>query len=136
MSDRCSDDAFMRLLKTCQIPNELFRHRDHLRAAWLCLKRMPLGEATAAMDQLIRRFALHHGREDKYHRTLTIVWVHLVDAHAVAYPAPTFDQFALRHAALLAKDLPLHFYSRETLFSPQAREQWVEPDLRALPRIP
>ena len=36
------------------------------------------------------------------------------------------------HPALADKDLPLQYYSRERLFSDEARAAWVEPDLRAL----
>jgi hypothetical protein len=31
--------------------------------------------------------------------------------------------------------LPLRYYSRERLFSAEARLGWVEPDLLALPRV-
>jgi hypothetical protein len=136
MSDIRSDDAFMRPLERCTIPNEGFHHRDHIRAAWWCVKRYPLHEAAATMDALIKRFAAHHGHGDKYHRTLTLLWVRLVAAHAAACPERTFDGFARKNQALLDKHLPLHFYRREALFSPLARAQWVDADLRPLPAIP
>jgi hypothetical protein len=136
MSGVQEDDAFIDALERCEIPNERFHHRDHVRAAWLCVTRRSYQEAAATMDRLIRRFAAHHGHVDKYHRTLTLLWVRLVAAHAVACKEQTFDEFALKNEALLDKDLALHFYSRETLFSQRARRHWVEADLRALPRIP
>lgn len=35
-------------------------------------------------------------------------------------------------AGLGDRDIPLRYYSRERLMSPEARRQWVEPDLRPL----
>lgn len=36
------------------------------------------------------------------------------------------------HPALADKDLPLQYYSRELLFSEDARAAWVDPDVRVL----
>jgi hypothetical protein len=44
---------------------------------------------------------------------LTVAWVRLV-------------------ARLLDQELPLAYYSRARLFSSDARERWIEPDVQAL----
>ena len=38
----------------------------------------------------------------------------------------------LAHPALADKELPLQYYSRERLFSDEARVAWVEPDRQPL----
>jgi hypothetical protein len=94
-------------------PNE-FHHADHLRLALAYL--MDSGspaEATDRMATSLRAFARAAGHEEKYHHTLTVVWVRLV-------------------ARLLDQQLPLAYYSRERLFSVDAREGWIEPDVGAL----
>ncbi|HEY2908487.1 MAG TPA: hypothetical protein VGJ29_21450, partial [Vicinamibacterales bacterium] len=53
------------------------------------------------------------GHAEKYHHTLTVFWMQAV-------------------AQLLDKDLPRRHYSRECLTSDEARQSWVEPDLRPI----
>ncbi len=70
-----------------------------------------------------------------YHETLTVFWIRVA---AVLMPrSPESESFqkvvekALPHAA--DKDLPLRFYTRERVFSAEARRDFIEPDLRPLP---
>jgi hypothetical protein len=127
------DRAFLERLETCQFHNAVFRHYDHLRAAWSYLQLEDVDEAIGKVGQSIRRFAAHHGHTEKFHVTLTTVWVKLVHAHAARHPHAAFASFIAAHPRLLEKDLPLQFYSRAQLFSDSARVRWIEPDLRALP---
>jgi hypothetical protein len=131
-----TDAAFIQALEACSIPNHQFGHRDHIRAAWVYLQRYPLPAATRMMDQAIRRFARYHGHAEKYHNTLTVLWTRLVAVHAAAHPETVFERFIARNQELLDKWLVLRFYTRERLFSPRAREAWLDPDVRALPELP
>jgi hypothetical protein len=130
-----SDTAFLNALEAGKIANTNFGHRDHLRAAWLYIARDGTADAIRAMERTIRQFAAHHGEHNKFHVTLTIVWVKLVAAHVACHPQPSFDQFLAMNGELLDKNLPLRFYSRERLFSDGARSKWLGPDLRCLPDI-
>ena len=126
-----TDDEFLRRFEACTL--EDFRHRDHVRVAWIYLRQLPYDRAVEAMERGIRRFATHHGALDKYNHTITLLWMRLV---AAARPAATdnFDAFLAAHAQLLDKDIPRRFYSTSLLDSPAAKNGWVEPDLEALPR--
>jgi hypothetical protein len=128
-----SDDSFLHALETGAIPNHAFHHRDHLRAAWLYVRRRGMADAERAMLETIQRFASLHGHASKFHHTLTVLWVKLVAAHATHHVEATFDELLKLDARLLDKDLPLSFYSRGVLFSERARSRWVEPDVRTLP---
>ena len=128
-----SDARFLSALEACQIPNADFRHRDHLRAAWLYVTCAGSSRAVKLMERTIRRFAAYHGHVDKFHATLTAAWVKLVAAHVEFHACPTFDAFIDHNSKLLDKDLPLQFYSRTALFSDRARVRWVDPDLQNLP---
>lgn len=128
-----ADKAFLQSLEAGAIPNQAFRHRDHLKAAFLYVRLRGAAGAEQAMLETIRRFAEAHGHAPKFHFTLTAVWVKLVAAHARQHPKATFDELIGLDARLLDKDLPLRFYSDAVLFSERARSTWVDPDLRALP---
>ncbi len=43
------------------------------------------------------------------------------------------EDFLAAFPMLLAKDLPYRHWRRETMLGSDARAQWVEPDLQALP---
>lgn len=127
------DKAFLQSLETGALANHALHHRDHLKAAFLYVRSRGAAQAEQAMLHTIRRFAKAHGHAPKFHFTLTAVWVKLVAAHARQHRDVSFDELVDLDDRLLDKDLPLRFYSRAVLFSEQARSQWVDPDVRALP---
>jgi hypothetical protein len=131
-----ADAAFVAAFEDCTLPNERFRHWDHLRFAFLALREDGAGAADR-VAAAIRRFAAHHAAPHKYHDTLTRAYVHFVAVHAARTPALTdFDAFAAAHPALFDRALPLHFWSEAALWSDAARGAWLPPDLRPLPSIP
>lgn len=132
--DTTPDDVFARAFLADQLPPERFHHRDHLRLAWWLIRERGVAEATRAVTEGIRRFATRHGHAAKYHETLTQFWVRIVAHVMAAHPDVTaFDGLLAAFPRLLDKDLPLCHWRGETLWSPEARACWVEPDLLALP---
>ena len=129
-----ADDAFVVAFLTGSLPPQQFHHRDHLRLAWVLVRLTGVDEATRRITSGIRYFATLHGQAGKYHETMTQFWVRIV-AHAVAArpEITTFDAFLAAFQLLLGKDLPYLHWQRETMASPAARAQWVEPDMQALP---
>jgi hypothetical protein len=75
-----------------------------------------------------------NGPDSGYHETVTRFYVHVVARFLAGMdPAGSIEvQAAALVAALGARDLPLRHWSRERLFSVEARRGWVEPDLQAL----
>jgi hypothetical protein len=124
-------------LEALTLPNERFKHREHLRFAHYRLLRDGYPFALESVGDAIARYARHHGQARKYHVTLTECWVRLLaGALAVEPRDATFDDVMRRHPDLLDPALPLRYYSRERLFGEAARVRWCEPDLRELPRCP
>jgi hypothetical protein len=132
---RQADCAFLRGLRNGSWPNERFHHRDHVRATYLCLREDGYPGGADAIESLIRNFAAAVGTAEKFHLTLTLAWVRLVAVHVAEDPGRNFEEFIVRCAQLDDKMLPLRHYSRERLFSSEARLAWREPDLRALPVV-
>ncbi|PVM83610.1 hypothetical protein [Caulobacter endophyticus] len=74
-----------------------------------------------------------------YHETITQAYLAAIRAFAAALPADMDDGEAA--ARLLATPLgdkawPLAFWSRERLFSVEARRGWIDPDLAPLENMP
>jgi hypothetical protein len=132
-----TDDEFLRAFAACTLGNHEFRHRDHLRLAWLQVRRLGPEKAAEAVAEGIRRFAAAHGADGKYHETMTRFWVRVV-AHMSAARSDIrdFDQFLSVFPMLLDKNLPFRHWQRETMLSPAARAAWVEPDILPMPLSP
>jgi hypothetical protein len=128
-----ADEHFRLSLERCEIPNNAFRHRDHLRLAWIYLRHDP-ETAARRVGESIRRFASHWGVGRKYHETLSHAWVRIVAIAIAETPdAADFESFVAVQPHLLDKKLPLRHYTPGRLWNDAAREGWVEPDLRPFP---
>ncbi len=128
------DGEFLRLFHEGALPGEEFRHRGHLRLAWLVLSRHTKDEAETVVCRKIQRFATANGAPGRYHDTLTRFWVRLV-SHAMenAPDAGNIDELLERFPILLDKNLPCRHWREETFNSDLARAGWAEPDLLPMP---
>ena len=128
-----SDEAFARAFENCEIPNELFRHRDHLRLAFIYLRRYGAPDARLRIVESIRRYAVHHGAPQKYHETITLAWMLLVEQAVARVPAgANFEMMLEEFPDLLNKSVLQEYYSSELLASEAARIAFAAPDKRAL----
>ncbi len=87
-----------------------------------------------AMDRMrssLKRFAAHHSVTGLYHETLTRFWLLQVDQRLERSRCleesvrEVQEQFS-------DKNLAFEYYSRERIESKEAREKWLEPDLKEL----
>ena len=126
-----TDEAFTRAFEQGAVTPAQFDHAAHVRVAWVYLhETASLDEALSRMRDAIRRFAAAAGVPQKYHETLTVLWMRLLAEVRAAGAAGEVADVLQSHPALGDKDLPFQYYSRERLFSDDARAVWIEPDLR------
>jgi hypothetical protein len=126
-----NDTEFLKQFEQCTLPKENFKHKSHLRIAWLYLSQYSLDEAITRITEGIIRYASSIGASHIYHHTMTLAWVYFVH-HAMSSKESDFESFINHHAYLLDKKLPLQYFSTALLESEQARKQWVDPDLKTL----
>jgi hypothetical protein len=65
------DSELINGLRTATLLNHQFHHEDHIRAAWLYLKRWGLLESLKRFPSDLRRFAEKAGQPGLYHETIT-----------------------------------------------------------------
>jgi len=129
----------LRGFETRTLPRERWTHAAHLTVALWHLLQFDWPVAVSRVRDGIRRYNEAHGvantRERGYHETLTIFWMR----HVSAFLARDYNEarplvaLANELIACSDRDLPLEHYTRELLFSWEARAGWVEPDLKPLP---
>lgn len=136
-----TDEEFLSRFEDCSLPYEQWNHRAHVKAAFLYLRRHSFDRALENMRAGIQRYnAAHHVPESPtsgYNETTTVAFIHLVAAVMSAYgemfPTPTADAFCDTHPQLLSKHLLRLYYSPQRRGHPDAKTEFIEPDLAPLP---
>ena len=129
-------ESVVRNFEACTtLPSE-FTHEAHLTVALWYLSRLSIQDATGRMRASLFRF-LDHYKERGYNETITIFWLKLVQS----FLAGTTKTSASRSMTELANELTANYnnsrliydyYSKELLATDEAKDSWVEPDLRPL----
>jgi hypothetical protein len=134
-----NDDAFLKLFESAEWPLNQWHHRQHIKVAYLCLRRYPFDTAMMRIREKIKSFNAAHSLPDHptsgYHETMTQAWLRLVHLTLCEYgPAENADAFYERSPQLAEKKILRLFYSKEVFMSPPAKYEFLEPDLAPLPR--
>ena len=128
------DVEFLAAFENCSIPASEYRHKEHLRTAWLYLRRDGWPAGGDRVKEGIKRFAAFNGVADKYHETITTFWLLLVkQAIELAPQASTFEALLAAHPQLLDKSLLGRHFTKQLVANPAARVDWLEPDVRPMP---
>jgi hypothetical protein len=118
-------------LERCLLAKEEFHHRDHLTVAVVYLYASDLETSMDRMRSSLKRFAGHHGVTGLYHETLTRFWLQQVEK--LLDRDKCLEQSVARvREKLNSKNLVFEYYSRERIESKEAKESWLEPDLKKL----
>ena len=133
------DEAFLKAFEDCTLPFEQWKHRAHLKVAYLYLRHLPYAPALDKIRANIRRYNAATNTpetlERGYHETMTVAWLRLVDFTLRAYgPAASAEEFLDAQEQLLNRKALRFFYSRDRLLSWQAKAVFVKPDLTPFPR--
>ncbi len=112
------------------LPFEDWTHEAHLAVCWRDLQERSPDESLVFLRRAIRSYNTTVGTVNSdssgYHETLTIFYVAVISSLA----APSLD-LVLR-SPLTDRGVPLRFWTRDRLFSVEARRRWIEPDIQGL----
>jgi hypothetical protein len=130
-----ADDVLREQFESKALPNETFRHREHVRLTWIYLTLESPDHVAARLCRSLLELATSHGVPHRFHHTLTVAWIRIIEFERRSNPDAPFDALAEASPSLLNKDAPLSYYSRERLYCDEARTRWIEPDLKPLPPV-
>lgn len=122
------------------LPKREWTHAAHFAAALWLARHNPALLAPPVIGTIIRSYNDATGTPNTdssgYHETITVASMRAAVAHLAGFPADTplhRVTNALIASPLGRSDWLLAHWSREQLFSVEARREWVEPDLAPLP---
>jgi hypothetical protein len=125
----------VRSFEGATVSRDDWKHREHLIVGLYYLTRHDLETATDRMRAGIRHllvegFGVDLTKEMPYHETITVFWMRtLASFNATSNGAPMTEKVG-RLSERFDKDFPFRYYTRELLFSDEARRRFVEPDLQ------
>ena len=130
-------EEIVRGFEDCTLPDSEFKHAQHLMVAlsYLHRSRLTVPEATERMRAALYRFLDHYaGDRQAYNETITLFWIKLVNSflEKTDRARPVADIFNEILESFGNSNLMYDYFSREQLLSKEAKEVWVEPDLKPL----
>ena len=130
-------DAEIRDLVTqfeaCTWPYERWTHRAHLAVATVYLQQLAFDEALQRMRASIQEYNRTHN-PNGYHETITVFFLRFIRIFLESHPdrqslvanvEELFERCTMR--------TPLEYFSPDRLWSAEAKQHWVDPDLKPLP---
>ena len=109
-----------------------WRHAEHLTIALYYLLNNDFDAAYKKMRHgifnLLKAFEVDLSKEMPYHETLTVFWLKTIDDFKNSKNNDSILEIANELCEKFDKDYPLAFYSRERLFSEEARSEFIGPD--------
>jgi hypothetical protein len=129
------DEEFLKALQSCELPEREFGHAAHVRAAYLYLQQSDFAGALQRIRRAIRNYATHCGKPDRYHETITVAYVALVQQYIYEHGNGNgngsngggWAAFARDNSQLFQPGLLEQFYPRAQLESDMARRVFLLP---------
>jgi len=124
----------VRSFEAATISRDDWKHAEHLVVALYYATHHDLETAYAKMrsgilNLLEKGFNVDLKKEMPYHETITLFWMRTVTEYNASKNGASLLDKANEVAYKWDKDYPLNFYSRELLFSDEARAGFVPADL-------
>ena len=132
MDARITDDDLIASFENCSLENASFHHADHVRMAFLYLRRYPPLQALERFSGALLKFATAKGKPQLYHETITWAYLLLIrDRIARAGGHQSWDEFAAANGDLMnwKNNILKRYYREDTLSSDLARGTFLFPDI-------
>lgn len=124
----------VREFEAATVPRDEWKHPEHLIVALYYVSHHDVETAidkmrSGILNLLANGFKVDLSKEMPYHETMTIFWIRTVAAFHASSNGKHISEKIKEMVARFDKDYPLRSYSRERLFSDDARARFIESDL-------
>lgn len=138
-----NEDEILRLARSFEngtISRDVWKHAEHLTVALFYLSHhdfdTALSKVRDGIFNLLQAFEIDLSKEMPYHETLTVFWMRTIANFKDSKNGASIAEICSELIEKFDTDYPLKFYSRERLFSDEARTSFIEGDLSAENSLP
>jgi len=126
-----SDPEFEEQFANCALDPKLFTHLGHLRLAYVHLKKYGSDRAVKNICAQIEEYDKTFGDGTKYHATVTVAAVAVMDHFIRKSGSETFSDFIKEFPRLEThfRDILAQHYSFDIFKDARAKANFIEPDL-------
>lgn len=127
-----SDNDFAEQFAHCTLEPTLFTHEAHLRLAWLHVTHYGVLQAIQNICPQIAAYDKVFGDGTKYHKTVTIASVFVIDHFIHKSTSSTFENFIAEFPRLRThfRDILSQHYSTDIVKDARAKTRYFVPDLQ------
>jgi hypothetical protein len=126
-----NEAEWMQAFEQCALPSDSFHHEEHVKMAFLYLKKFEPLEALSRFSSNLTRFAKAHGKPNLYNETITWAFFLLIrERIARANSSQTWAEFSASNPDILRweDNILKKYYRPETLASALAKNVFLFPD--------
>lgn len=133
-NDEKEIEDLIRRFEDASIARDVWKHAEHLVVALFYVDKYGIEAGTdkirgGLFNLLVKGFNVDLSKEMPYHETLTVFWMRAVAEFNASKNGTSLVDKTNELVETFDKDYPLQFYTREFLFSDEARARFVEGDL-------
>jgi hypothetical protein len=99
------DDEITDRWLACSLGGTGIKHLDHVRIAWVLVRRLGPAVATETLVEGTRRGSAHYGVPERFDEQLTRAWAKAVADAQTKRPARDFREFLREHTQLARSNL-------------------------------
>lgn len=120
------------------LPKTQWTHQAHILVALWQNMNHDFDKALEGVKAKIKAYNLSVGTQNTedsgYHETLTIFWMLLTKDFLLRNPSLDMDEACHRflNSKFASKTIPFEYYTREVLFSKEARKTWINGDMQRM----
>jgi len=126
-----NEAEWMEAFEKCALPNRSFHRAEHVKMAFLYLKKFAPLEALIRFSSDLTRFVKAHGQPNLYNETITWAFFLLIRERIARANSPqTWAEFSANNPDLLRweDNILKKYYRPETLTSALAKSVFLFPD--------
>lgn len=126
-----TEEEFYQQFVETSLDANIFHHSNHVKLAWIYLKKFDLPEALGNFSTALKRYAKAKGATTLYHETITFAFLVLINERMKSHTnEQNWEDFVKNNPDLFdwKNNILKRFYREETLKSKFAKKTFVFPD--------
>ncbi len=133
LKDVTQIESLVRDFESLTLPYENWTHRAHLAVAVYYVRTLSFDDALMQIRSCINAYNAARGDPDGYNETITIMFMRRIASELKHKDcdATMHDELA-RFEVLCGVDWLYRYYSRDLIWSSEAKKRWVNPDISEL----